>query len=495
MLTGKRQSPGWWLIMYKKASGKWGKHFDFFVLDLVMLTAAYTLACLIRYSFHVPQYWMPLLVRSGIALLVIYFVTAVITQTYKSILQRNKWVELGKVLLQVVAAHIFFVLYLYIIKENDFSRTIYILSAVFSLLLAWCERVFWKWVIRNNLAKNNNLPQLLIIVDGEKIQDYVRSVKTKQYNYFRVHGTVIMDRDAKGEVIPAYTLPNGMIVDETPVVCNREELKKYLLGGVVDEVFLHVNDAAMSREVIDYCLELGIVVHICVAEDGLNYPNAIIEEIGDNVVITTSNKMTPSWKLMIKRAADIAGGLLGCLVMIVLYIIIAPKIKKADPGPVFFTQERIGKNGRHFKFYKFRSMYMNAEEQKADLMQQNEMKGKIFKMKNDPRILPGIGRKIRETSIDEWPQFINVLKGDMSLVGTRPPTVEEYEEYEPHHKARLSFKPGITGLWQVSGRSRITDFERIVELDDQYIRTWSLKSDVSILLKTILVVFKKEGAG
>ena len=480
--------------MYKLASGKWIKHFDFFVLDLIMMSAAYLLACLIRYNFYVPASWIPLFVRSGIALLVIYFLTAVIIQTYKSILQRNKWVEIGKVALQVIAAHVMFVLYLYIIKEDDFSRTIYIFSAIFGLVFVWCERVVWKRVVRTILVKNNNLPQMLIVVDSDRAEDYVKSVKTKQYDYFRVHGAVIYDRDASGEVIPAYRLPNGMFVDATPVVCNRTDLDQFLLTGVVDEVFLNLSEPNDRERVIDYCLELGIAVHICVAGEGLQYPNAIIEKLGDNVVVTTSNNMTPSWKLLIKRIVDIIGGIVGCLVMLIMYLFIAPKIRKADPGPVFFTQERIGKNGRKFKFYKFRSMYLDAEERKQELMEQNEMSGQIFKIKDDPRILPGIGKKIRESSIDEWPQFINVLKGDMSLVGTRPPTVEEYAEYEPHHKARLSFNPGITGLWQVSGRSQILDFETIVELDDKYIRNWSLLLDMKILLKTINVVFHKKGA-
>ena len=137
---------------------------------------------------------------------------------------------------------------------------------------------------------------------------------------------------------------------------------------------------------------------------------------------------------------------------------------------------------------------MDAEERKKELMDQNEMQGYMFKMENDPRILKGIGNFIRDTSIDELPQFWNVLKGDMSLVGTRPPTVEEYEMYEMRHLKRMSIKPGITGMWQTSGRSDITDFEEVVRLDTQYITNWSITLDIKLLLKTILVVFKKEGS-
>lgn len=143
--------------------------------------------------------------------------------------------------------------------------------------------------------------------------------------------------------------------------------------------------------------------------------------------------------------------------------------------------------------YKFRSMYMDAEERKKELMAQNKMSGPMFKMDDDPRVMP-IGRFIRKYSLDEFPQFWNVLKGDMSLIGTRPPTVDEFEQYEFHHKVRLSIKPGLTGLWQVSGRSDITDFEEVVRLDDQYIREWNLWMDVKIIWKTVGCVMVSKGA-
>lgn len=160
---------------------------------------------------------------------------------------------------------------------------------------------------------------------------------------------------------------------------------------------------------------------------------------------------------------------------------------------MFFKQKRVGLNGRIFEIYKLRSMYVDAEERKKELMAQNEMNGLMFKMTDDPRITR-VGKFIRKTSIDELPQFWNVLCGDMSLVGTRPPMVDEYDRYESHHKRRLSMKPGITGMWQVSGRSGVQNFEDVVRLDTQYIDHWSLRLDVEILLKTIAVVFARKGA-
>ena len=197
--------------------------------------------------------------------------------------------------------------------------------------------------------------------------------------------------------------------------------------------------------------------------------------------------------MLVKRVIDIIGAVVGLFITLILTIFVAPAIKLESKGPLFFKQIRVGKNGRPFTFYKFRSMYAGAEEQKLALMEQNEMEGNMFKIENDPRITK-VGRFIRRTSIDEFPQFWNVLKGDMSLVGTRPPTIDEYEHYEGWQKRRISFRPGITGLWQISGRSNIKSFDEVVKLDLEYIDNWSLGLDFKILAKTVIAVFSGIGA-
>ena len=194
-----------------------------------------------------------------------------------------------------------------------------------------------------------------------------------------------------------------------------------------------------------------------------------------------------------KRCMDVVGAVIGCIISIPIIAVVAIPLKLESPGPLFFKQKRVGRNGRYFYIHKLRSMYVDAEARKKELMAQNEMNGLMFKMEDDPRVTK-VGKFIRRTSIDELPQFFDVLRGDMSLVGTRPPTVDEYKQYESHHKRRLSMKPGITGLWQVSGRSDIEDFEEVVKLDVAYIDNWSLWGDVKILFKTIYVVFAGKGA-
>jgi len=197
--------------------------------------------------------------------------------------------------------------------------------------------------------------------------------------------------------------------------------------------------------------------------------------------------------LFTKRCIDVVGAVAGLLVLLIVFIIIGLLIKLEDPkGSIFFSQKRVGKNGKEFNMYKFRSMVSDAEAKLAELLEQNETTGAMFKMKNDPRVTK-IGRFIRKTSIDELPQLINVLKGDMSLVGPRPPLVREVKEYTEYQLQRLLVTPGCTGLWQVSGRSNI-GFEEMVELDLTYITTRSLTADIKIIFRTIFMLFGSKNA-
>jgi len=238
---------------------------------------------------------------------------------------------------------------------------------------------------------------------------------------------------------------------------------------------------------------MGVVCHLVL--DLPEYGDAItsVGKFGSYTVLTYSRFRSSYKKLLIKRAFDILGSLIGLALTGIITVFLAPAIKLDSPGPVFFSQVRVGKIGRRFKIYKFRSMYQDAEERLKDLQSQNEVEGLMFKMENDPRITK-VGRFIRKTSLNEFPQFLNILKGDMSLVGTRPPTEREFEQYDEHYRRRLSMTPGLTGLWQVSGRSDIDNFDDVVKLDLQYIDNWSLSLDFKILLQTVGVVLFHKGA-
>ena len=472
--------------MYKKASNSFVKHLDFMIIDLLLLAGAYVLAFLIRHQWQIPGYLFNRFIQFVIILLIVYLLVSLIANAYKDVLHRSKWMELLQTVFQVGFTLVILLLYLYITKQSAvLSRWVFVLTAIFAIVLIWPIRVLWKHGLRMRLLRNNisGREQMLLILEASSLESSTQEIFNKKYQTYDFCGIVTNDPNRVGEEI-------GGI----PVVADINDLEGYVLANIVDDVLISLDNTEMSALLIDYFLEMGIVVHMAIMNSDSPLPNARLDEIGDMFVLTTSFSAASPWQLVVKRIADIAGGLIGCLITGIAYLFVAPQIKKIDPGPVFFHQTRIGRNGRRFELYKFRSMYQDAEERKAELMDLNEMEGPMFKIKDDPRILPKIGKRIRDWSIDELPQFWNILKGDMSLVGTRPPTVEEFECYEPHHKARLAFKPGLTGLWQVSGRNRIDEFEEIVRLDTEYIKNWSLKEDLIIILKTFVVVFKRKGS-
>jgi lipopolysaccharide/colanic/teichoic acid biosynthesis glycosyltransferase len=220
-------------------------------------------------------------------------------------------------------------------------------------------------------------------------------------------------------------------------------------------------------------------------------PNSPVGSASDSSLSAGFSPIHPSLKSRFKRGLDILGALIGLTVTAILYIPLAIAIQVDSPGPIFYSQTRCGVQGRSFKIWKFRSMITDADQCKH--LVKNEAKGLIFKSKDDPRITQ-LGKFLRRTSLDEFPQFWNVLKGEMSLVGTRPPTLDEVAKYQPHHWIRLNVKPGMTGEWQVNGRSTVLDFEDVVKMDVEYQQKWSKVYDIQLIVRTIGVVLNKRGA-
>ncbi len=362
--------------------------------------------------------------------------------------------------------------------------------------LSYIVRLIWKQLMKQH-GSTINESTLLIVSSEKRAAEIMESIHKNDFGHYRILGWVFHDQ---------YKV--GRVVEGVKVVTTYQDITEYIKGHWVDEVLIAVPAYdPFPREMIEQLTAMGVTVHLNLDKSSqVSGVQQVVGKIGGLMVITTSLNTMTARQSAEKRMLDILGGIAGCILTGILYLILAPKIKKESPGPVFFTQTRIGKNGKPFKLYKFRSMYLDAEERKAELMSQNRIEnGLMFKMEFDPRVIgnkidengnktTSIGEFIRKYSLDEFPQFYNVLRGDMSLVGTRPPTVEEVKQYEDRHRTRLAIKPGITGMWQVSGRSDITDFEEVVRLDTEYIANWSLGLDIKILLKTVKVILGKEGA-
>lgn len=483
--------------MYKKGPKGWLKHLDFIIIDVITLQLAFVLAYAIRFVERDPYADPRLYQAMSLFLLLADLVALILFSTLKNVLKRSWVQEIWVTFKQALVVELLATLYLFSVQRGyDFSRAVLFLTGILYGLLSYLTRMGWKFILRKILASSPGR-SLLIVTTEAQVYTVLANVQNPRYQTYRIVGIAITDKDLIGATI-----------DGIPVVAQMDGVADYVCREWVDEIFLAPPEhAPYPSSFVDKLILTGVTVHVNLATPGERRGRKqIMEKMGNYTVMTTSMNFATTGQAFLKRAMDIAGGLVGTILTGIIFIFVAPLIYHESPGPIFFVQERVGRNGKRFKMYKFRSMYLDAEERKKDLMDQNKVEdGMMFKVDFDPRvignrILPdgtkktGIGNFIRTTSLDEFPQFVNVLKGDMSLVGTRPPTMDEWEKYEFHHRARLAISPGITGLWQVSGRSDIVDFEEIVKLDTQYINNWSLGLDIRILFKTVVAVLGRHGA-
>ncbi|HCL08573.1 MAG TPA: sugar transferase [Blautia sp.] len=471
--------------MYKKENNSWLKHIDFVILDILCLQLAFILAYEIRVAKGIP-YLNPLYENMAFVLVIFQLLVSFFGESFSGVLRRGFLIEMKCMIEHEICVMLLAVLYLFMSQQGVmYSRGAFTIMCTLYFFIAYAARIGWKKVIRSRKFAEGEKRSILIITTDAEAANVVKALRGDSYGTYHLAGVALLDKNKTGSMI-----------QRVPVVAGADDVTAYIHKNWVDEVFFALPEHVdIPKKIMKDCNRMGVVTHVQLAALNELGKNQVVEEIAGYMVLSSSINIVSSWQLLVKRLMDIAGGLVGCIFTGIIYIFIAPIMKVKSPGPVFFSQVRMGKNGKPFKIYKFRSMYMDAEERKKELMEKNNIKdGLMFKMDDDPRIIKEIGHFIRKTSLDEFPQFWNILKGDMSLVGTRPPTMDEWDKYELHHRRRLAIKPGLTGMWQVSGRSEITDFEEVVELDTKYIEQWSIGLDIKILFKTVTVVFTGSGA-
>lgn len=477
--------------MYQKMTSGWMKHFDFILLDIICFQASFVCIYMWRHGLQNP-YAVGLYRNFAIVSALIQLFSIYSCSAYSGVLRRGYYQEFTGTLKHCAIVTLLISLYFFVTQlGGDFSRVVLIGTSALYFAAGYLLRILWKGMLTKWQKGNKGKISLILVTTRERAESNIFSIREYGHGSYCISGLILLE-DTKVSSIYGIS-----------VVADKNSAISYLAKNWVDEVFLDLEESEERKRLTQLLVEMGITFHIKIARiSGVSNRKQYVSKLGRNSVLTVSVTLTGKFQVFAKRALDILGGLLGFILTGILTVFLSPLIFVQSPGPIFFSQQRVGRNGKIFRIYKFRSMYMDAEERKAEFAMHNEIAGgMMFKMENDPRIIGsekgpgrGIGNFIRRYSLDEFPQFLNVLKGEMSLVGTRPPTIDEWEKYELHHRSRLAIKPGITGLWQVSGRSNIRDFEEVVKLDTKYISEWSIGLDIRILLKTVLVMFKKDGA-
>ena len=489
-----------------------------FATDLVCLVLANLIAYLffslvvVKIMYYPSSEW----IRYFASLFIAFAVTAGGFYSSLNIHDRNRSAELLSVLKNAFLTYLLFFAFLLFIKCQISESRYMMFSSLFLFIgFSTVSKYFLKRYLTRQFTTSRIASIVGVITTSDIAQEFVQGINEDWS--IRVSGIVLLDDFCENGVFKYKSkLEQGVIngfssiktevsskkeICDIPVISTDGSFMEWIRSAPLDEIFINVNyqDAIQVQPIVEELEDMGITVHLNMPSlvkmlDESKFDNINCKTYAGYPMATFSAASTYNNKwLFVKRILDIFFSIIGCIVSAPIIAITAIPLLRESKGPLFFKQLRVGKNGRLFYIYKLRSMYADAEEHKSELMAKNKMDGLMFKIDDDPRITK-VGRFIRKYSIDELPQFFNVLKGDMSIIGTRPPTVDEFEMYESRHKRRLSMRPGISGIWQVSGRSDINNFEDVVELDCKYIDEWSPMLDVKIFLKTIVVVLTHKGA-
>lgn len=459
-----------------------------YIGDLILVVAAFLLGYWIRDTFLSESYdhlveierylWLLIIVVPTWSFLMYYF------GLYESFRTKAIWAEplaISKVVLfgtLILGAAIF------VLKLHYLSRLFVVIFGGTAFLFLSVERITLRVIAKQARWKGFNTRNFLLVGTGRRAREIAKVLEDHKEWGFQLLGLIRDTGDGEPTVIGGY-----------PVVGDIQKIPELLQNQVVDEVIFAVSRKKLEEmeQIFLLCEELGVRARVAVNF----FPHMIakihLDDLHGVPLLTFTTTPYNEFLLAFKRTFDLAVSGFLLIVLFPLFLFLCVTIKLTSKGPVFFTQTRVGLNGRRFTLYKFRSMVQDAEARKSEVLHLNQMGGPVFKIKGDPRLTP-IGRFLRKTSLDELPQLINVLNGDMSIVGPRPPLPDEVAQYKRWQRRRLSMKPGLTCLWQIRGRSQIVDFNQWMELDLQYIDNWSLQLDFEIFLKTIPVVLLGKGA-
>jgi len=372
----------------------------------------------------------------------------------------------------------------YAFRIAHISRLFVLLAFIYAAAFLLIEKMILVQFFRNLRKKGYNYRNLLIVGTGERALHFIQWIDTNKKFGLKIIGLITLKKNEVGENIAGYEIIGTL--DDIPAVHQKNVLDSVLFA--VPYTMFDKIEAPMN-----YLGTVGVKVDVALDNFSHKFSTAKATEFCDVPMLSFESISEHLLPFFVKRLVDIVLSVMALVALAPLLAIVALLVKATSQGPVLFAQERGSLNGRKFRLYKFRTMVVDAESKLDALKARNEMKGAAFKMANDPRVTP-LGKWLRKLSIDELPQFFNVLRGDMSLVGPRPPLMSEVAEYDDWQRRRLSMRPGITCIWQVNGRNKITDFKEWVKLDLDYIDNWSLWLDFKILVKTVPVVLFGIGA-
>lgn len=465
--------------MYKQSTEGWIKHWDFILLDTICLQISFIFGYFFRFGFDHFVYLDESYKNVGMWLTIFSISISAIFNIMHRVLRRPLLEEIGKTLTQCLLVFASITILLFSIKDSaSVSRIVLYVTMGIYVFLSFVTRMIYKRILIRHKLFGQKREMLIVAVNHKEAKSTIENLRNRPEERINICGLILIEEHGEKEV------------DGVPVVCGLSNASDYICRENIDEVYILVDDyGSMPAELMEHCAVMGVTVHQQLFDKNGVYRKHEVEWIAKKPVLTSSINIANPWKLLIKRVIDIIFSALLSLASILVLLIVTPLIKKKSPGPVLLKQERIGLNGKKFRMYSIRTMYMDADERMREWKKKNPDVQKVS-IEDDPRFIgnengkTGIGMKLRLLGLEDFPQAFNVLLGQMSMVGTRAPSIEEWERYQYHHRARLATKPGITGLWQASGRSKTMSFEEATALDTEYIANWSLKLDWDILFKS-----------